>query len=144
MTDSDVHPFRLGARTVVAESDWVLQLFVELADDKDVELSVIIAAEGVLMAGTLIGMGRYFQELADSFSNARGNVPDVTQALSGALLSAKEVYTLTGKGAERRRPQFLHLRGARKIAPQVAGSGSLWRCRLDRITGFSFGTIEVN
>lgn len=143
MTDNNVHPFRLGAKTLAADSDWLLQLFVELADDKGVELSVIVAADGVLIAGTLIGVGRYFQELADSFSNATGNVPDVTQALSEALLSAKAVYALAGKEAERQRPQFLHLRGARKISPHVSGSGSLWRCRIDRITGFSFGTIEL-
>lgn len=138
----DFHMLRLDIAGGV-RGDWLLQMFVALADEKNLELSVIIAAEGVLMAGTLIGADGYFKELADSFDDARSSIPEITQAMSRALLNVKEIYAESGSNSSQQRTQFLHLRGARRFSPSISGSGSLWRCRLDRITGFSFGTIKL-
>jgi hypothetical protein len=132
--------------------DWLLAIFVSMANDVEMELSICLHVSGQLVSGTLISGRRYFREFADQWEESFRQLGTAEDArmIAEPFAELAKIYDRPPKEDATRRPPpaFIHLRDARVFAPGSApipgNRGVLWRGRLESISGFFLGKLDVN
>ena len=128
-----------------AGADNELQFLVNLSAGGRVEMGVTLFVSGAIVSGYIISEERYFRERANSLKatdneglQAFGEFYD--ERADRAYAKAKEQED----GDEADHPVFIHLRNAKILGPHglTPDNGMTWRCRLDRVDGFTDGVLR--
>ena len=106
----------------------------------ELSFGITLVVNGGVITGSLICAKSFFNEFAESVSQAWPTGPDEGLRASFAQWGQPEGAKL--------HEEFLHLKGARyvsgkDIVPTDIG-GMLWRGRLDSVSGFSLGAFNQN
>lgn len=135
-------------------SDWVLGFMVEVLNKTDgSNLAITLTVSGTLITGLMIGVREYFHLLAIHWEEAMGTEPAATVA---------KFYREVGDRAQaqarandekeeaawdiRQRPHYIHLKEAQVATAQgfiPSAPGMLWRGKLSRVEGYSWGRMQV-
>ncbi|MCX5542594.1 gas vesicle protein [Paraburkholderia sp. CNPSo 3076] len=121
--------------------DWYLQLLVNMANERGVEMGITLVCGGSVVSGTLISGATYFESFADAFTSAWPTEDEGRNTMRDALSRPASMYG-AGK-SDALGPSFIHLKNARVCTPSgsAPNPGMLWRGRLTEVSGFSLGSI---
>ncbi|MEU9978521.1 hypothetical protein [Streptomyces sp. NPDC051014] len=148
------------------ETDYVLAQLVELVNRSDMEFSVTVASNGLMITGTLVSNQTWFDRQADLIRAGSGMQDDevglhtifegwrdrnreataedkqVEDALKDIELPHRFQQAIDETAQQ---AGYIHLAKARYVVQQgfVPAEGMLWRGRLDAITGWSVGELRA-
>ena len=128
--------------------DFLLAVFVRLANDSNVSVGITLVVKGALVSGETISGSRYFEELGKQLGAASGiseeDMADIWRPVVDNLYSKTE----PDEGADAdagHNPGFIHLKNVRifQAATSLPTSqeGVLWRGRLTEVDGFILGQL---
>lgn len=131
--------------------DWFLQEIVRLGS-LGLKMGITVTTGGTVISGTLISGREYFEKMS-AFVGAGGRSSDATgkevvEIVAKDWLALTAVYDRPEDAPDDWRPQpaaYLHLDGAKIYTPGKPGmpnGGSIWRIRLNEISGFSLGLYQ--
>ena len=120
--------------------DELLMTFAGIVNEFDLQATITLAAGGVVLTGELISFKRYLSRLSEAFGKGGGVARQV-----GEAFASKESTTPTETEG---RPSHLHLDKVMIVAGTSTqlidcGTDSLWRCGIDRVDAFAFGSIPL-
>lgn len=122
--------------------DWLLQWFVRVASQANLEVGITLSVRGHLVSGLLISPQAYFAQLAEQFAqpfaDAGSSDADSIRALVRGFDEAP------GKDDDPA-AQYIHVRDARVYAGHqgpVSPEGMLWRGKVAAVDGFSLGHFQ--
>ncbi|QEY62549.1 hypothetical protein FXN65_10855 [Metapseudomonas lalkuanensis] len=120
------------------DADWLLQLFVKIANSDGIQLPVTLSTNSGLVTGILIGGGEYFELLKQQLSQW---AVDAAQPWLDAADEWKKDYDEPTPD-----PVMVHLKEAKFVAgPGIMPKNStLWRGQLSSVSGFSLGILSSN
>jgi hypothetical protein len=122
--------------------DWLLQWFVRVASQANLEVGITLSVRGHLVSGLLISPQAYFTLLAEQFAkpfaDAGSSDADSIRAL---VLGFDEAPSKEEDPAA----QYIHVRDARVYTGHqgpVSADGMLWRGKVAAVDGFSLGHFQ--
>jgi len=124
--------------------DPTLESLIELANSGTMSLGVTLWVGGVVISGTLVGVSEYFEGVA-GFVEGSG---EGGAAIAGAYrkLAGTFHYEIGSQPEDVERfPTMIHLKAARVFSAGAAAmprQGLWWRGRLDRVDGYSIGSLS--
>lgn len=128
----------MSVATATTEKDSVLEFFVQASNKHDFSLDLTLNVNGLMVTGTLVSAGEYFDTLSESFDDDS----EVSQKLSEELTKAGEAVG----GSSVPDAQFVHLKDANVYCgdskPTPSKGSILWRGKLSEVDGFFLGRIS--
>lgn len=129
-----------------ANTDWFLQLLVNMTNDSNLEIGITLQVSGLLVSGKLISGKRYFDGIATDFASPFASDPDVAESIKSSISAYGDIYSKQNENAKMPPPQFLHLKDARFFNtfgnPVPENKGVWWRGRIREVSGFVLGTLS--
>jgi hypothetical protein len=118
--------------------DELLLTFASIVDEFDLQATITLAVGGVVLTGELISFKRYLGRLSEAFGKGGG----VARQVGDAFASKASATPAETEGP----PSHLHLDKVMILAGASAplvdcGTDSLWRCGVERVDAFAFGSI---
>lgn len=123
---------------MTANGDWALVELVTQANAFALEIGVVLNFSGVLIAGTLVGGGRYFAEMRRQIAAAGKSGTPLHCALTTIVATGESTYQTIGADGTRP-PEYLHLINAHFVSTTgEVGTTSLsnWRGKISDVSGF--------
>lgn len=128
------------------QRDVLLDTFVGVSNKSDIQMSLTLYVNGLIVCGTLISTKMYLEGIADSFKGAGNEFGDSLGEEFSKYASQVEEDRKKFEDTEDARPMqanFIHL----KDAVIIAGDGKnynvpYWRGRLAAVNGFNFGSFQ--
>ena len=127
------------------DKDGLLTLLVAVANDTGIDLDITVVAEGTVVSGRLVSMHDWLKMNADKFPDG-----EVAQTLANHLRQLAAEVTPASEGSDddsgETTASYVHLADARFVGTQgtFPEHGTLlWRGRLARISGWSFGSLRT-
>ncbi len=124
--------------------DWFLQFLVNLANRNQFELGITLNVGGFLIAGTLVGAKRYFEEFGEDFAasfEAGTNPIDIKSFFK----KIGEECACVSNREHTESPSYIHLKNAMFYTlqgnPMQANGGVWWRGRISEVQGFVPGNL---
>jgi hypothetical protein len=122
--------------------DDLLMVFAGVVEKFDLHMAITLSIGGLVIAGNLISTRRYGERMAEEFTHGGGIAPEMARVMSALGILATQDPDDESSLPE---PSFLHLEKIKFLAGSpipftTVGSGGLWRCRIDRVDGFMFGS----
>lgn len=110
-------------------------------------MNITLQVSGMLVSGTLISGGKYFEEFAAQFAGGFKNNIELSESFHKLISSYKKVYDVAPEEESASSPpNFVHLRNAQFYqpgqTPLPAKQGVLWRGRVAEIGGFALGSFS--
>jgi hypothetical protein len=111
------------------------------------EIGITLYVAGTIVTGQIIAVSDYYAELGADVAGAAGSAEtaDSRSAVADGFTElAAEMRPDSGAPlADQPPPAFIHLRGARVVSHSGALTlpPTLWRGRLDHVSGWSLGTL---
>jgi len=128
-----------------AQSDWFLQRLASFANEHGLEMGITLQVSGLLVSGTLVSGARYFEAIAENFSQGLARHADLARVMKEGVASFAEVYADVG-GTTPPLPQYLHLKDAQFFSttgtPVPENQRVWWRGRVSEIGGFTIGQLQ--
>lgn len=119
--------------------DWLLQWFVRVAGQSNLEVGITLSVRGHLVSGLLISPQAYFQRLAEQFARPFEDAGSTDAESIRALIRGFD----ESPGREQDpAAQYIHVRDARVYTGSeqpVSPDGMLWRGKVAAVDGFSLG-----
>ena len=122
--------------------DWLLQWFVRVASQANLEVGITLSVRGHLVSGLLISPQTYFHLLAEQFAKPFADAGSSDAESIRALVRGFDEST--GK-EEDPAAQYIHVRDARVYTGHqgpVSPDGMLWRGKVAAVDGFSLGHFQ--
>lgn len=123
--------------------DYLLQDLVMLANNIQLSMGITLFAGGVVVSGLLIGGQEYFQIIKESINSETCNSESVKEGFTTVFDEYSKIYS--EPPSEPQPPTYIHLKEAKVFAhgqTPIPNNGILWRGRISRIEGFSFGAFQ--
>ena len=122
-------------------ADWLLENFVQAANVSTTNIGITLITHGYLVSGVIIGGKEYFEIMAEYSTDQI--TKDAFKSLGEDLYGNKK----REENSETKPPTFIHLKDAKFYStsgqPVPANAGVIWRGRINQISGFTVGTLEV-
>jgi hypothetical protein len=161
MTTISDEPAAVGPEpqaTTPGDRDPLLGIIINAIDHHPgFEIGVTLHVQGLVVCGVIIAASSYFGEVAEMIRHAgpAGTAPDREGLADVFAWISDEMRPVTGVEAGEAEageveesdfgglPHFMHMRDARVWAPGGGSEmpGTLWRGRLDQVSGWSIGTF---
>ncbi|HVT36067.1 MAG TPA: gas vesicle accessory protein GvpU [Nevskiaceae bacterium] len=127
-----------------ASPDFYLRELVTIVNKTGLTFPITLWVGGSVVSGYLIGGADYFEELGSSLETffASAKVDDPMSIANSLVEPYRKHYEDIPD--EDPPPTYIHLRNARVFAPgqnPMPSVGTIWRGRLSRVDGFSFGNL---
>lgn len=119
--------------------DWLLQWFVGVAGQANLEVGITLSVRGHLVSGLLISPQAYFALLAEQFAQPFEDAGSSDAASIRALIRG---FDESPGREEDPAAQYLHVRDAKVYTGSeqpVSSGGMLWRGKVAAVDGFSLG-----
>jgi len=125
--------------------DWFLQYMVNLANQNEFQQDITLTVGGFLIAGTLIGVRTYFDDLGDYFASSFGS-HEGSEQVRVTFHEIGEQCACISPSEKTETPSYIHMKNVRIFnsdgrAHSENRAGLLWRGRISEIQGFSLGLI---
>ena len=122
--------------------DWLLQWFVRMASQANLEVGITLSVRGHLVSGLLISPQVYFTLLAEQFAKPFADAGSSdAESIRALVRGFDESPVKEPDPAE----QYIHVRDARVYAGHqapVSSAGMLWRGKVAAVDGFSLGHFQ--
>lgn len=123
-------------------TDWFLAWVISYADN-GVEQGITLSVGGNLITGLVISGRSYFSELGLAYKKSHPENAGVGESYA----NFSKLWPMPAATGEffPSHPEYIHLRKARIIASDgvfIPNRGSLWRCKLSAVDGFSLGEMS--
>lgn len=122
--------------------DWLLQWFVRVASQANLEVGITLSVRGHLVSGLLISPKAYFDLLAEQFAKP---FADAGSSDAESIRALVRGFDESPSKEEDPAAQYIHVRDARVYAGQVepvSPAGMLWRGKVAAVDGFSLGHFQ--
>ncbi len=118
--------------------DFLLSTFIGVVEEHNFGLGLTVNVGGLLISGNAISTASYAKRLSEAFAAGSGIAPSLAQAVGSLRASVK------GDDRDTPEPVYLHMEDVKVLSssPHVNLSNGLWRCPIDRIDGFMFGSVS--
>lgn len=119
--------------------DWLLQWFVGVAGQANLEMGITLSVRGHLVSGLLISPQTYFALLAEQFAQP---FADAGSSDADGIRALVRGFDESSGKEDDPAAQYIHVRDARVYAGQqgpVSPAGMLWRGKVAAVDGFSLG-----
>lgn len=127
---------------VPQESDWFLQLLVNMVND-GLELGLTLQVGGFLVSGIAVSAKKYFDATGEQFSSTMSDSESIKQLF--ATLGEQEPLP---EGQLLPPPNYIHLKDARYFHnsghPMPMNQPIWWRGRICQVGGFSIGVMSAS
>jgi len=133
-------------RTARADSDWLLQYLVRLAN-AGLEIGITINMGGFLVSGMLASGKKYLEFIAEQLDNglAKSSVDmTATRSMMAEFFEDRgKIYTIEDPGPA----TYLHIRDAHYFhnagKPMPSNGSFWWRARIAEVGGFQLGNFSA-
>jgi hypothetical protein len=131
LADNDVEPI-----------DGLLRMFVEWANDFDMEIGITLSVNGCLLSGKLISGDKCVDLIMNTFATglrSAGHIK-VADAVDKGVEASKP------QKEEQAKPIYIHLKDVRFFyggQPVSPDQGFFWRGKLSSVDGFAIGSLEM-
>lgn len=126
-----------------AQTDWFLQMLVQLANTSPMEIGITLQVSGMLVSGSIVSRKSYFEGFAEDFASPFSGEPNTAETM-------KKNFSMFGEkklDENEQLPQFVHLKSARFFNtignPIPKNRGVWWRGRICEVGGFSLGILSA-
>jgi len=144
----------LGAETLDpvgpdVQGDPILRLFASIAEQASFDLGITVAVDGALVTGVLVGQDEWLRLLGQTMDGGESIALSLRRYLNQGLHEAvAEVIEPMNEDPQPEDHEYLHLKNARYVmgtgfVPTPPAEPSLWRGRIDHISGWSWGALTV-
>ena len=126
-------------------NDLYLEMFVQMANNVDMEMSITLFVGGQLISGKLIGHAKYLELVSQGFKN----ISSTNDFNPGEIISKEfekmrneEIKTRAEREKEDYSPNYIHLENACIRNPNGQNyniQGMPFRLKFKDVTGFIFG-----
>lgn len=115
--------------------DFLLEVLARLAQESGIGLGITLNVGGILVAGTIVGRDKWFDELATTAAEADADIGEFMRMIRDSITRPR-----VGDDEAETRYTFLHLRDATvEMGGVVAMPQSLWRVRIAEVSGWTLG-----
>ena len=129
--------------SLIANTDWLLQMLINLVNGNDMAISITLNVGGAIIYGDLVSGHKYLEQLGLGFSRGLfGSESEESRSFAesfkkmGDAIYDKEKLEDPGQPA----PSFIHLKNAKFIRPLgqtlPESGGFWWRGKVSAIDGF--------
>lgn len=122
--------------------DWLLQWFVRVAGQANLEVGITLSVRGQLVSGLLISPQAYFEQLAEQFAQPFADAGSTDADSIRALVRG---FDEPAGREEDPAAQYIHVRDARVYTSSqgpISPDGMLWRGKVAAVDGFSLGHFD--
>jgi hypothetical protein len=122
--------------------DWLLQWFVRVAEEADLEVGITLSVRGQLVSGLLISPQSYFRQLAEQFAKP---FEDAGSADAEGIRALVRGFDEPPGKEDAPAAQYIHVRNARVytgVEQSTSTQGILWRGKIAAVDGFSLGHFQ--
>jgi hypothetical protein len=122
--------------------DWLLQWFVRVASQANLEVGITLSVRGHLVSGLLISPQAYFTLLAEQFAKP---FADAGSSDAESIRALVRGFDETTSNEDDPAAQYIHVRDARVYtghAGPFSPDGMLWRGKVAAVDGFSLGHFQ--
>lgn len=128
---------------LIANTDWLLQILINLVNGGDMSISITLNVGGTMVHGDLVGGHKYLEQMGLGFSRGLfGNESKESRSLAESFKKMGDTIYEKEKleDPEQPGPSFIHLKNAKFIRPIgqtfPENGGFWWRGKVSAIDGF--------
>jgi hypothetical protein len=130
------------------DGDWLLAIFVRAAN-RGASVSVTLSVGGSIVSGMLVGAAEYLEGLGAEFEatdmDDKDKMGDMFREM--AVQAREEWSPENDEQTDDYVVSYIHLKDARYLGGaggyMPSNRGLWWRGRLDKVDGWSFGSLDV-
>lgn len=126
------------------QRDAVLDTFVYIINENDIEMGLTLFVGGLIVTGDLISFKKYLEGIGESFQESESEVAKSIGEVISSIIPEKTEDKESEEGQDSSDVNFIHLQNVTVISSNTNYSVPFWRGSLASVDGFSFGKFNFN